>query len=409
MTRKKWTSQEDQVLSDLIQRYGDKRGREGRWHDIAECLPGRTPKDCRKRWFHSLDPSLRKGRWSQEEDHILLREYSRVGPAWKHIALLLPGRKDDQCAKRYTEILAPSVHRRLQKWTTEEDAYLRAKVQEKGHSWSLISAGLPGRPPLTCRNRWRALAKAKSNANVQAGNVMDRAESIVQSDTSAGNDGTVDELFRFPQQSPHSFSSAENPTTGVGSLEPFFDESDFNFDLTDFNILPPAEVLNGTSLSDLAISGHAASLDPAFNNANEVGESHQRSPEQILELYSHVEVSDTHFEAPNRPASPNPGVSPFIETSGQSCTRTLFPGGAASSLADNNPIEPLTSPYSPNMALNPALPDFTDAGFTPPQTSTAEAAGFDAGTSSPRYPPSHSIVEVHHHVYHHHYHYHYHI
>lgn len=207
-------------------------------------------------------------------------------------------------------------------------------MQEKGHSWSLILAGLPGRPPLTCRNQWRALAKAKSNANVQAGNVMDRAESIVQSDTSAENDGTVDELFRFPQQSPHSFSSAENPTTGVGSLEPSFDESDFS-------ILPPAEVLNGTSLSDLAISGHAASLDPAFDNANEVGESHQRSPEQIPELYSHVEVSDTHFEAPNRLASPNPGVSPFIETSGQSCTRTLFPGEAASSLADNNPIEPL--------------------------------------------------------------------
>ena len=40
--------------------------------------------DCRKRWFHSLDPSLRKGRWTEEEDdklvdNDLLEVLSRVG------------------------------------------------------------------------------------------------------------------------------------------------------------------------------------------------------------------------------------------------------------------------------------------------------------------------------------------
>jgi hypothetical protein len=40
--------------------------------------------DCRKRWFHSLGPLLRKGRWTKE-DEILLVAYATLGPAWKGI------------------------------------------------------------------------------------------------------------------------------------------------------------------------------------------------------------------------------------------------------------------------------------------------------------------------------------
>jgi len=31
------------------------------WNAVSERLPGRNNKSCRKRWIHSLDPSLRKG------------------------------------------------------------------------------------------------------------------------------------------------------------------------------------------------------------------------------------------------------------------------------------------------------------------------------------------------------------
>lgn len=41
--------------------------------------------DCRKRWFHSLDPSLRKGRWTKDEDRIILDAYQQLGPSWKQI------------------------------------------------------------------------------------------------------------------------------------------------------------------------------------------------------------------------------------------------------------------------------------------------------------------------------------
>ncbi|KAJ5718019.1 hypothetical protein N7488_003665 [Penicillium malachiteum] len=158
-TRRLWSKLEDERLISLVNRFGDQRGKEGNWKEISRHLPGRSNKDCRKRWFHSLDPALRKGRWSKEEDELLLAAYRQLGPAWKDIALLIEGRKDDQCAKRYNDILNPLAKDRLKNWSPEEDQYLAAKVQELGHKWAAISAGLPGRPPLTCRNRWRRLSK----------------------------------------------------------------------------------------------------------------------------------------------------------------------------------------------------------------------------------------------------------
>ncbi|CAI6084403.1 hypothetical protein V2G26_020249 [Clonostachys chloroleuca] len=162
-TRRSWTSWEDQTLRSRVAHYGDARGANGRWKEIACGIPGRTAKDCRKRWFHSLDPSLRKGRWTQDEDRILLEAYARLGPSWHEIASLIPGRKDDQCSKRYNDILDPLAQRRLTSWTPEEDNILREGVRSLGHRWAAISARLPGRPPLTCRNRWRNLSKQQSS------------------------------------------------------------------------------------------------------------------------------------------------------------------------------------------------------------------------------------------------------
>ncbi|EXJ86913.1 hypothetical protein A1O3_03867 [Capronia epimyces CBS 606.96] len=159
--RRWWTKAEDEQLKRLIAVYGCRRGRssDSKWAEISKHFPGRTNKDCRKRWFHSLDPSIRKGGWTEEEDKIILDAYERLGPSWKAIAALLEGRKDDQVSKRYIDVLAPSVKDRLSSWTAEEDSYLVRHVSMYGHRWAAISNGLPGRPPLTCRNRWRRLQR----------------------------------------------------------------------------------------------------------------------------------------------------------------------------------------------------------------------------------------------------------
>lgn len=79
-------------------------------------------------------------------------------------------------------------------------------VQSFGHSWSAISAQIPGRPPLTCRNRWRVVSK-KSQATVSTeGNAGRKATSITSSDharfQSVSNNVTASQSTAFASGSP---------------------------------------------------------------------------------------------------------------------------------------------------------------------------------------------------------------
>lgn len=120
-----------------MQIYGDKTEK---WSKIAACVPGRTNKNCRKRWFHSLDPSLRKGPWTEEEDQLLREGVMKHPNQWSKIADMLEGRTDDQCAKRWRESLDPTIDR--SEWTPEEDELLAEKFGEYGSQWQKIAQHL---------------------------------------------------------------------------------------------------------------------------------------------------------------------------------------------------------------------------------------------------------------------------
>lgn len=152
--RAPWTPEEDNLLRLAVQLYGDKTEK---WAKIAACVPGRTNKNCRKRWFHSLDPSLRKGAWTDEEDQLLREGVIKYPNQWSKIADTLEGRTDDQCAKRWRESLDPAIDR--SEWTEAEDKRLMEKYEEFGSRWQKIAQFFDGRPGLHCRNRWRKLQR----------------------------------------------------------------------------------------------------------------------------------------------------------------------------------------------------------------------------------------------------------
>lgn len=156
-SRRVWTREEDEKLRRLVAHWGDQRGKNSHWDQISAQFESRTNKDCRKRWFHSLDPTLKRGRWTEDEDRILLEAYSKMGSVWNKIAQLIPGRTDDQCSKRYNDVLDPSVRDRLREWTKAEDAALMQLVELHGTQWRTISQSMEGRTGLTCRNRWRKI------------------------------------------------------------------------------------------------------------------------------------------------------------------------------------------------------------------------------------------------------------
>ncbi|KAL0078237.1 hypothetical protein F4703DRAFT_1797256 [Phycomyces blakesleeanus] len=202
--RAPWTSEEDNLLRLAVQLYGDKTEK---WAKIAACVPGRTNKNCRKRWFHSLDPSLRKGTWTDEEDQLLREGVTKYPNQWSKIADMLEGRTDDQCAKRWRESLDPSIDR--SDWSAEEDARLMEKYDLFGSQWQRIAQFFDGRPGLHCRNRWRKLQRM-----VQ---IKKQKESVATSTaTSSFVNGLADQHYtRFqtpdaspPLSSPHSHNHA---------------------------------------------------------------------------------------------------------------------------------------------------------------------------------------------------------
>ena len=65
-----WTKEEDEIVRNLVLTIGPKN-----WSSIARNLPGRIGKQCRERWHNHLNPNIKKERWSDEEDMIIIEAH----------------------------------------------------------------------------------------------------------------------------------------------------------------------------------------------------------------------------------------------------------------------------------------------------------------------------------------------
>lgn len=62
------------------------------WGKIAAQLVNRNGKQCHQRWNYFLNPHVRKGAWSSEEDQNIVYWQRVIGNKWAKIATYLPGR-----------------------------------------------------------------------------------------------------------------------------------------------------------------------------------------------------------------------------------------------------------------------------------------------------------------------------
>jgi hypothetical protein len=154
----KWTSDEDLKLKAAVQMHGGKH-----WAAIAAMVPGRTKKQCNKRWRYALDPSFaltagRTGVWTEDEDLKLKAAVQTLGGKnWNKIAALVPGRTVTQCYSRWHDTLDPSIAvttGSAGKWTAVEDNKLIDAIQTHGDKdWAAIATLVPGRTKKKCRDR----------------------------------------------------------------------------------------------------------------------------------------------------------------------------------------------------------------------------------------------------------------
>lgn len=176
--RGKWTDEEDRQLQLAVEEFGTKY-----WKQVQQRVPGRSTVQCMHRWSKILMPGLVKGPWSVEEDEILVRYVNENGTNnWKECCKLIQGRNGKQCRERWLNI-QPEVKKG--DWTPEEDKILFEMQQQIGSQWTKIAEYLPGRNENSIKNRYYSTLRKFANApkrkvNIPVAVPSDVTESLPQ-------------------------------------------------------------------------------------------------------------------------------------------------------------------------------------------------------------------------------------
>ena len=144
----RWSPEEDELLKKIVPFYGEKQ-----WRKISQHMKGRSAIQCLHRWTKILKPGLVKGPWTTEEDHKLYEWVTKEGPTkWSQCAQIIVGRSGKQCRERWFNNLNPIVKKG--NWTIEEDDLIFKLYMQYGSSWSKIAKHLNGRTENSIKNRF---------------------------------------------------------------------------------------------------------------------------------------------------------------------------------------------------------------------------------------------------------------
>uniref|UniRef100_A0A0R0FYK1 Uncharacterized protein n=1 Tax=Glycine max TaxID=3847 RepID=A0A0R0FYK1_SOYBN len=87
-----WTPEEDEKLMDYISKHG-----RGTWRTLPKHAGlNRCGKSCRLRWENYLRPDIKRGKFTEEEEQLIINLHSVIGNKWAKIATHLPGRTDNE-------------------------------------------------------------------------------------------------------------------------------------------------------------------------------------------------------------------------------------------------------------------------------------------------------------------------
>jgi hypothetical protein len=166
--RNKWTREENEQLLRKMSSLPKKPNGKFDWPKISESCPNKSWQQCKKHWEDALNPNIRKGSWTEEENQKLNAAIKRcmdLHPLdfdlkrfpWKEIAKEVPGRTGKQCRNRAFWKCTANLNSQKGPWTQDEDENLKEQLQNpplnnKGEiQWTEIAESMPGRTPDACK------------------------------------------------------------------------------------------------------------------------------------------------------------------------------------------------------------------------------------------------------------------
>ncbi|XP_075527480.1 uncharacterized protein LOC142559752 isoform X3 [Dermacentor variabilis] len=169
------------------------------WSQVSHFMGSRSKKQVMNRYNRSLHPSMQHGRWTAQEDVMLLIAVKLYGDcswtkAWNglshnslavfqlgvkmtnihvQVASMLPGRTGGQCRDRYKDNFAQRFV--SGPYTPDEDYSLLELVQKHGPGhWSKVAQEMPWRTANSALMRYRRLTETLGNQQPTVADLMER-------------------------------------------------------------------------------------------------------------------------------------------------------------------------------------------------------------------------------------------
>jgi len=152
-----WSEEEDNIIKNFIN-----LKQKNKWKIIASKLLNKTPQQIYLR-SKIIDPHLKKGKFSKEEDDKLKKLVDIFGYSWTFLSKFFKNRNSKQLRLRYTINLNHKLSKK--KFSQEEDKTIMNLYKIYGNQWRRYKDHLSNRSNIKIKSRCLSLLKKLKKAN----------------------------------------------------------------------------------------------------------------------------------------------------------------------------------------------------------------------------------------------------
>lgn len=169
--KKKWSCEDDSKLIKLANNYNEKH-----WKEISFNFENKNSLQCFAR-YRRIKPGIIKGNWSQEEDNKICSLVEIIGKSWSKISKIIGTRNGKQIRDRYINVLDPSMKKG--KFSELEDRLLIELYFKIGPKWAEIAKHFMYRTADMIKNRFHSSIKREINKHFGS-DVVTRKRNLLQ-------------------------------------------------------------------------------------------------------------------------------------------------------------------------------------------------------------------------------------